>query len=225
MRGWKMATKATSYRDGRVRRFHAGLAGALLAGACLAAAPGVTAQQSASGQQEPPSLGAIARQLRAEKQPGPTAKKVWTNENLPSNPFAISVIGPPAPPPVETAAPAEAAKPEAAPGADIDKGKSLVQMEAELEKTKQDLALKEKELDLAKRDYVLQQQAFYTNPMASQDTAGQAQLAQVQEQIDAKAIEVDKMKARVADLQAKVDSMKGPAPATEGASASQPQGN
>lgn len=174
--------------------------------ACSAAmiAPGAAARQDYFGQQQPPSLGEIARRLRAEKQPAKESAQVWTNENIPTNPFAISIVGQPPPPPPP---------PEPVAGADAAKAKT--KFETDLDKAKEELAGLEKELDLAKRDLALQQQAFYTNPLASQDTAGQAKLADAQTAIDAKAAEVERAKARVADLQQKVDGEKKAAPATD----------
>jgi Tfp pilus assembly protein FimV len=52
----------------------------------------------------------------------------------------------------------------------------------------------------------LQQQSFYANAMANQDEAGQAQLAEVQKQLDAMQAELEKKRAHVAELQAKVDA-------------------
>lgn len=175
--------------------------------ACSAAviAPAAAARQDYLGQQQPPTLGEIARRLRAERQPAKESAQVWTNENIPTNPFAISVVGqppPPPPPPEPVAGAADAAKPK-------------TKLETALDNAKEELASLEKELDLAKRDLTLQQQAFYTNPLASQDTAGQAKLADAQTAIDAKSGEVDKAKARVADLQQKVDTEKKAAPATD----------
>src|ERR1019366_4070166 len=75
----------------------------VLASALMTIAPAAGARQSAQGQQAPP-LGTVAKQLRAEKQAAPAGKKVWTNDNLPTNPFAISVVGPPPPPEEKPAA-------------------------------------------------------------------------------------------------------------------------
>ena len=153
--------------------------------ACSAAiiAPGVAARQDFPGRQQAPPLGEIARRLRAEKQPMNESAKVWTNENIPANPFAISVVGQPPPPP-----------PAPEPVAGADAAKPQTKLETDLDKAKEELAGLEKELDLAKRDLTLQQQAFYTNPLSSQDATGQTKLADAQTSIDAKAAEVEKNK-------------------------------
>ncbi|MFZ0818931.1 MAG: hypothetical protein WAM91_02605 [Candidatus Acidiferrales bacterium] len=159
--------------------------------------------QSWQGEQGPPSLGAIARQLRAQKPATQTAKKIWTNDNIPKNPFGISVVGPPPPPPEDAAV-----RPAAPPSTPAAKPKTQAELEPELAQEQQKLETLEKELDLAKRDYLLQQQGFYTNPMASQDPQIQAQLAQAQQQIDAKQQDVDIAKGKVAELQRALDDAK-----------------
>ena len=175
---------------------------------CALALPGAVAAvaaQSWQAEQGPPSLGAIARQLRAQKPATQTAKKVWTNDNIPKNPFGISVVGPPPPPPEDASV--------APPSAPAAKPKTQAELEPELAKEQQKLETLEKELDLAKRDFLLQQQGYYTNPLASQDPQIQAQLAQVQKEIDSKQQEVDITKGKVAELQRALDeAKKNPAP-------------
>jgi hypothetical protein len=187
---------------------------AMVAGALTLIVPQVT--QAAKQDQQPPSLGAIARQLRAQKPVAPASAKVWTNENLPQNPFAISIVGPPPPPP-EAKPSADDTKDDAKAGekpAAGGKAKTLPEMEAEVAQAQKDLELQAKQLDLAKRDYTLQQQAFYANAMASQDAAGQAQLAEAQKQIDTMQQALDAATAHLAELQSKVDELKKGAPAT-----------
>jgi hypothetical protein len=183
---------------------------AVFAAISLASMAGIPSDAaSAQEQQPPPSLGEIARMLRAQKK-APSTGKIWTNENIPRDPFAISVVGPPLPPPEEPAN--TTAKP--APAAHT--GKTLAEVTAELAQAQQELELREKELDIMKRDFVLQQQGFYTNPMASQDVQGQAQLATAQKGIDAKQAEVDQTKAHIVELQQKAEELKkgSPPPAT-----------
>jgi hypothetical protein len=205
-------------RFGHLIEFGGRICGVILASA-LALSSAVGAQQSSQGQQTPP-LGTVAKQLREEKPPVAPGKKVWTNDNLPTNPFAISVVGPPLPPEEKPAAEetksGEKADEKSAAGAKDDP-KTLPEMEAELKKQQDALALKEKEFDLSKRDFALQQQAFYQNARANQDEAGQAQLAEVQKQLDAMQAELEKARAKVAELQLKVDAGQkkvapGPAP-------------
>jgi hypothetical protein len=181
------------------------LASALaLSSASLMFAPTAGARQSSQDQQAPP-LGTAAKEARAEKPPVAPGKKVWTNDNLPTNPFAISIVGPPAPPeekPVaeKTKTDEKSAGPEAK-----EAPKSQTELEALLAKEIEKLALAEKQYDLSKRDFALQQQAFYANARANQDEAEQAQLAEVQKQLDAMLADLEKERAHVAELQLKVD--------------------
>ena len=205
-------------RFGHFIEFDGSIDGIILASALVVFAPAAGGRQSPQVQQTPP-LGTVAKQVRAEKQPVAPGKKVWTNDNLPTNPFAISVVGPP--PPEE-----KPAKDETKPGEKNDEKsaaaaketpKTLPEMEVELKKEQEALALQEKEVDLSKRDFALQQQAFYGNARANQDEAGQAQLAEVQKQLDAMQAELEKQRAKVAELQLQLDGMKKPAaPATGG---------
>jgi hypothetical protein len=196
--------------DGRV-------CGGILASALVIFAPVVGARQPAQDQQAPP-LGTAAKQARAEKPPVAPGKKVWTNDNLPTNPFAISVVGPPAPPPPAEEKPVtEKTKADEKSADAKETAKSQPELEAQLAKEVEKLALAEKQYDLSKRDFALQQQAFYANARANQDDAGQAQLAEVQKQLDAMLADLEKLRAHVAELQSKVDSgQKKAAPATSG---------
>jgi hypothetical protein len=202
--------------DGRI--YGVVLASAMVLSSAMIFVPTVGARQAAQDQQATPPLGTVAKQVRSEKAPAPSAKKVWTNDNLPTNPFAISVVGPPQPLPDEKPA-AEETKADEKSGAAAAKEtpKSQGELESELKKEIEALALAEKEYDLSKRDFALQQQAFYTNPMANQDDAGQAKLADVQKQLDAMQAELEKKRAHVAELQTKVDAgQKKAAPAGDG---------
>jgi hypothetical protein len=198
--------------DGRI-------CGIILASALAILAPAAGARQSSQDQQAPP-LGTAAKQARAEKPPVAPGKKVWTNDNLPTNPFAISIVGPPAPLPTPEEKPVtdKTKADEKSAGSDAKElPKTQPELEAALAKEKEALALAEKQYDLSKRDFALQQQAFYANARANQDDAGQAQLAEVQKQLDAMLADLEKQRARVAELQLKVDAgQKKAAPASNG---------
>lgn len=129
-------------------------------------------------------------------------------------------MGQPLPPPEEKT---DAAAPKPAPKAVT--GKTLPEVTAQLAQAQQELDLKEKELDLAKRDLSLQQQGFYTNPMASQDVQGQARLAEAQQAIDSKQKDVDAMKAHIVELQQKLDELKRASPPSATPPGTLPQTN
>jgi Na+-transporting NADH:ubiquinone oxidoreductase subunit NqrC len=189
-------------RFARFREFEELICGVILALALVIFAPAVDARQPAQDQQTP--LGTAAKQARAEKPPVAPGKKVWTNDNLPTNPFAISIVGPPAPP--EEKPVMEKTKADEKSADAKETAKSQPELEAQLAKEVEKLALAEKQYDLSKRDFALQQQAFYANAKANQDDAGQAQLAEVQKQLDAMLADLEKQRAHVAELQSKVDS-------------------
>jgi hypothetical protein len=201
--------------------FNGRICGVVLAGLFMLA-PAVSARQSS--QNQPPSLGEAAKRARAEKQSAPAARKVWTNDNLPTNPFAISVVGPPLPP-EEKPGTDEEVKADAKAATSAEKPKTLADMEAELTKAQEQLALHEKELDLAKRDAALNQQAFYADPRANQDEAGQAQLAEAQKRLETSQQNLEKERAKVAELLAKVETMKKAAPAPPAEGSKTPDGN
>ncbi len=208
-------------RFGHLGGFDKRTCGVALASALLILAPAAVARQPAQNQQAPPSLGELAKRLRAEKQSAPATKKVWTNDNLPTNPFGVSVVGQPLPPEEKPAM--DEAKTDEKSKTGAETTKILLEMESELKKEVEALALAEKEFDLAKRDFALQQQAFYANAKANQDEAGQTQLAEVQKQLDAMQSELDKARARVAELQLKVDAGQKKPAAGEGSGT--PNGN
>ena len=122
---------------------------------------------AASAQQD--SLGDYARAVRSEKHP--PAKKVYTNDNLPSN-ATISVVGQPAPSPDEK----PAAKPEDD-KAKTDKGKDQKETKTSESGAPQDeqgwrdriaaqkkqLADMEHELDLMQREYKLRVAEYYAD--------------------------------------------------------------
>jgi len=196
--------------DGRI-------CGVILASVIVIFAPAAGARQSWQDQQAPP-LGTSAKQARAEKGPVAPGKKVWTNDNLPTNPFAISIVGPPAP--AEEKPVTDKTKTDEKSADAKEMPKSQQEMEAQLAKELEKLALAEKQYDLSKRDFALQQQAFYANAKANQDDAGQAQLAEVQKQLDAMLADLEKLRAHVTELRTKVDAGQkkvAPAPGETGA--------
>src|SRR5579864_905664 len=110
------------------------ICGVILASALMFIAPSAGARQPLQDQQAPP-LGTVAKQVRAEKQPVAPGKKVWTNDNLPTNPFAISVVGPP---PREEKPAADETKTDDKSKTPVkETPKTLTEMEAELKKAQE----------------------------------------------------------------------------------------
>jgi len=145
------------------------------------------------------SLGDYARTVRSEKRPA--AKKVYTNDNLPSN-ASISVVGPPPPSPAE--------KPAAKPQDDkskTDKDKDAKASKTSENKTPQDdqgwrdqldaqkkkIAGLEHELDLMQREYKLRIANYYADAgnqlrdqkaWAEEDAKDRSEIAEKQKQVD-----------------------------------------
>jgi len=71
----------------------------------------------------------------------------------------------------------------------------------EIARLKDRIADTEKDADLARRELALDQDTFYSNPDWEHDTAGKAKLAALQQQINEKQQEVDRLKARLAALE------------------------
>lgn len=88
--------------------------------------------------------------------------------------------------------------------------------EAELESAKKDLKQAAGELDVMKRKLALDSDSYYAKTDFASDTDGKAALDAEGQQITDKKDAVEKLKARVAELQAKLDELTGaPAPAPD----------
>src|SRR5262249_24298722 len=59
----------------------------------------------------------------------------------------------------------------------------------------------EKEIDLLRRELVLDRDTYYSNPDYVHDTAGKAKLDAEQQQIDSKLLELENLKSRLAELE------------------------
>ena len=94
------------------------------------------------------------------------------------------------------------------------------QRAAKLADLKNQLASAKSDLDLAQRQIALQQDTYYSNPDYVHDTAGKAQLDQMQRQASDKKAAVERLKAELAELQEKVGT---PSSAATSAAAAQPQ--
>jgi len=170
---------------------------------------------AAQTEKSQPSLGDVARKSREQKKPSTRPVHVWTNEDLPTTPGAISIVGTPPPPPPKTAG--EGAEAEAGgvgPSAEPqDRDAAIAKIEAELKDAKAELERLEKELDLAKRDLDLQNQQYYSNPGYKSDSTGKARLDAMQRDVEAKLGEIGRAKERVATLEKQLAELKSAPPA------------
>lgn len=156
------------------------------------------------------SLAAAARRAREERKDKPTAAKVYTNDNLPTN-STISFVG-------EAPSPAAAAKDSKAQGADAAKvstdGQNAAktaetkdkrsELEAQLAAAKEQLQSAKTDLDIAQRKFALDQQTYLTDPNHSSDKATADQLQTEQDAISAKQDEVAAAQKVVQDLEARL---------------------
>ncbi len=79
----------------RVHSFGAALiSGALVLAGCASSLFLVAAAAQAE-QQAPPTVVEAAHQARTDKKPAGQSAKVWTNENLPADDGAVSIVGQP----------------------------------------------------------------------------------------------------------------------------------
>lgn len=168
----------------------------------LVSAPAVRAQQD----QNQTSLGDIARKLREEKKNEP-AGKTYNNENIPATDKGISVVGQ-APPssaekPAET--PAESTNPSGAKSTTGPASQLSLQHDMdEAMKQKDDLL---KQIDLAQRDFGLQQEQLMQDPHFKDNGDGQAQLNSLQQNIDDLKDSLTKLNDHITELQQKLDSL------------------
>ena len=99
-----------------------------------------------------------------------------------------------------------------------DRNEEAKRLTAEVAKAKEKLAELQKQQDLLQRELALDKDTVYSNPDYAHDTAGKAKLDDLQQQINAKQLEVNEAKAHLEDLQSKLaeiapsDASSPPAP-------------
>jgi predicted RNase H-like nuclease (RuvC/YqgF family) len=169
----------------------------LVSAVVLASAMGAAAQSQ--------SLGDYARAMRKEKRP--PAKKVYTNDNLPTS-ASISVVGPPAASAEEKAA----AQPQAEEEKPAQKEAKTAEPPApqgeqgwrdQISVQKKKISDLERDLDVLQREYKLQIANYYAD--AGTQLRDQKQWAEkdakYQADIAAKQKELDEAKAQLQDLE------------------------
>jgi hypothetical protein len=184
-----------------------------------------------SSQQDP--LAAAARRAREEKKDQPKAAKVWDNDNIPSNPGAVSVVGNSGATTDQAASDqqqggqqqqdqqAANSNPQAQPVDDKDKAAKA----AELDGDKKQLESLKTDLDILQRKLVLDQQMYYSKPDYSSDKAGAAALKDEQDQIAAKQQQIDDLQKKMDGLQSQADAAGGSSPSANSPSTNSPANN
>ena len=165
-------------------------------------------QESTSPQDQ--SVAEAARKAREQKKRAEKPAHVIDDDTLKPAP------GPTNPPDLQTAKASvptvrgEAAAPAAAPkteAADDDQKQDAKRLAAEVAKAKEKLADLQKQEDLLERQLALDKDTVYSNPDYANDTAGLARLDALLQQIKDKQQEVSDAKARLAELQSKLDQV------------------
>ena len=168
---------------------------------CMAGFSGTACAQSQ--EDSAPSVAEAARRTREQKKNAAKPVKTLTNDDLPAAPAASSNQ---ASAPVNAAESGAAtpggasATPANAEGDEQAKLKKEENAEA-LERAKKELARAEHELDVMQRKAALDSDSYFSKTDFASDTAGKANLDAEAQEINAKKEDIDKLKARVAELQ------------------------
>jgi hypothetical protein len=168
--------------------------------------PAGAAPRQGQDQSQTDSVAEAARKARDKKKTATKSPKVISDDDLDRRNFqpgqdGLNVGGPPKletePPSAEAVAAAEASDAAAEKGA----AKKAADEDAELARLKGQLTTAEKDLDLAKRELALDQDAYLSKPDYANDTASKAKLDTEKQQISDMQQGVEKLKTRVAALE------------------------
>jgi len=191
-----------------------------------AASPNWQSQDQQSPDAQKQSIAEAARRSREAAKNATKPSKVITDDDLDREYIKPGNQGLPldSPPKLETEPPSPEAVSEAAAESSVPHDPAAVPEpsdDPQILRLKDLIADAEKDADLARRDLALQQDTVYSNPDYEHDIAGKAKLAALQQQINDKQQEVDRLKTRLAameELQKKKRAAKpaaAPAPADQ----------
>ena len=172
--------------------------------------------QSQSNQKE--SLGEAARKARQQKKPAAKPAKVLTDDDLamhkaaPAGQPAQAAAAPaqaeaPAPEAQGQAAPEESAPSETPAPQAGEPEQRAAGLDADVKAAKQQLAEAERELNLLQREFDLRRDQYYSNPDFKSDKRGKVELDSLQQQVSVRQQEVERLKQRVASLEAERKSL------------------
>jgi hypothetical protein len=161
-------------------------------------------QQSSDAQSQ--SIAEAARKSRQSAKNATKPSKVITDDDLDKENIKPGAQGltVDAPAKLETEPPSPEAVADAAATPSVPPDPATLAApsdDPEITRLKDSIAGAEKDADLARRDLALQQDTVYSNPDYQHDVAGKAKLAALQQQINDKQQEVDRMKTRLAALE------------------------
>ena len=183
---------------------------------CPAASPNGQSQDQQSFGEQSQSIAEAARRSRQTAKNATKPSKVITDDDLDKGNIKPGAQGltldaqpkletqPPSPEAVADAASTSAPDPVtvAAPSDD-----------PEILRLKDAIADAEKDAELARRELALQQDTFFSNPDYDHDTAGKAKLDALQQQINNKQQEIDRLKMRLAATEELQKKKRAPAKA------------
>ncbi len=193
---------------------------------CPAALPKGQSQDQQSSDAQSQSIAEAARKSRQSAKNATKPSKVITDDDLDKEnikPGAQGLtVGAPAKLETQPPSPDAVAEAAATPSAPPDPATvAAASDDPEIARLKDTIADAEKDADLARRELALQQDTFYSNPDYEHDTAGKAKLAALQQQINDKQQEIDRLKTRLAALEEAQKKKRSAKPATAPAPADQ----
>jgi DNA repair exonuclease SbcCD ATPase subunit len=178
---------------------------ALVAVLSAASLPATVLAQSQDSQ----SVAEAARRAREQKKAQATPAKVITDDDVkhaapatPATPAATEAKSAPTAPAASSADKATAPTVPTPSGASTEQRAKDEKAAKEIAQVKEQVKQAESDLDLAQREQALEQDSYFSNPDYVHDTAGKAKLEGLKQQISDKQQELDKLKARLAELQA-----------------------
>jgi hypothetical protein len=191
-----------------------------------AALPNGQSQDQQSSDAQSQSITEAARKSRQAAKNSSKPSKVITDDDLDKEnikPGAQGLnVGAPAELETQPPSPEAVADAAATPSTPPDPAtEPAASDDPEIARLKDTIADAEKDADLARRDLALQQDTFYSNPDYEHDTAGKAKLAALQQQINDKQQEIERLKARLAVLEEAQKKKRGKAAARPQAPANQ----
>ncbi len=172
---------------------------------------------AASAQEQ--SIADAARKAREQKKNEPKAKRVFTNDNIPTVPGAVSTVGPPPQTTTDSAGgPATGGTETTADqsGDKTDKAKETGNDEATWRKKFAELRAKiaqaEKEADIMQRELNLKRQQYYSDPnVALKEQYSRGDINETKQKIDDKKKEIADLKQQLSDLEDDLRRAGGPA--------------
>lgn len=181
-------------------------------------------QGQKQGQLQSDPLAEAAKRAKEEKKKQPKTAKTWDNDNIPTTPGDISVVGEsgtlkeasatPAAGKTETPAAADQGAPDAGAKSSAEQGSETgtnedrkAELTKQLEQAKEKLGSVSTDLDILTRKYALDQQTYYSKPDHASDTEGAVALKVEEGEIATKKQEVADAQKRVDDITAKLKEL------------------